>query len=119
MTAVTHKLVPCDPTLEMIERARRDWMHNHGPESRTLHGENIVGIYRAMIAAAPASPSLPSSSGISEVMRTKIARAMCGDDHLQCTYPECKCNVIPRRLPAVIAIIEAELTAPISDKETT
>lgn len=33
----------------MMEAARHDWNHNHGPQSQTLYGENIVGIHRAII----------------------------------------------------------------------
>ena len=37
----------------------------------------------------------------------RIARAMCGDDHLACTYPDCGCKTVPSRLPAVLAIVES------------
>lgn len=40
-----------EPTEAQYEAARYDWHNNHGPESRTLHGENIKGIWQAMIQA--------------------------------------------------------------------
>ena len=45
------RVVPVDPTGAMRDAATLDWYHNHGPESRTLHGENIDGIYKAMLRA--------------------------------------------------------------------
>ena len=45
-----------EPTLAMVFEARHDWHHNHGPESRTLHGENIYGIWQAMISAILEEP---------------------------------------------------------------
>ena len=45
-------VVPKEPTRAMYDAARNDWHHNHGPESRTLHGENIKGIHRAMLQAS-------------------------------------------------------------------
>ena len=47
------KLVPVEPIREQMDAAEHDWRHNHGPESRRLHGENVHGIYRVMLAAAP------------------------------------------------------------------
>jgi hypothetical protein len=48
---------------------------------------------------------------IADDIEIPVAKAICGDDHLQCTYPDCGCKVIPRRLPAVMALIESALTA--------
>ncbi len=48
-------LVPREPTCAMIDAARHDWHHNHGPQSQTLYGEFIVGIWRAMLAAHEAA----------------------------------------------------------------
>lgn len=44
-------VVPKEPTKAMIEAARHDWQHKHGPQAHTLYGEHIVGMYRAMVAA--------------------------------------------------------------------
>ena len=40
-----------------------------------------------------------------EQVAREIAVAMCGDDHLACTYPDCGCKKIPARMPAVMALV--------------
>ena len=47
----------------------------------------------------------------------RIALAMCGDDHLTCTYPDCGCKIVPSRLPAVMAIVDALVLSARADGE--
>lgn len=41
-----------------------------------------------------------------DALEIVIAKAICADDHLMCTYPDCGCKVIPTRMPAVMALVE-------------
>lgn len=54
------KLVPEQPTQQMIEAARRSWTNDQGPKVSTLWGSEASDIYKAMIAAAPSlTPNTP------------------------------------------------------------
>jgi hypothetical protein len=35
----------------------------------------------------------------------KLARAVCGDDHLMCTWPECGCKSTKRKINAVAEVV--------------
>lgn len=49
-------MLKIDPSGKMVNAARHDWYNNHGPQSTTLYGEFIYGIWRAMIGAILSEP---------------------------------------------------------------
>lgn len=47
---------------------------------------------------------------IDKSLALKIAQAVCGDDHLACTWPGCGCKSTKRKINAVAAVVAAEIT---------
>lgn len=42
---------------------------------------------------------------ISKELALKIAQAVCGDDHLTCSWPDCGCKSTKRKINAVALVI--------------
>lgn len=86
------------------EREIAELSLDHGVDS--MHGSDAwkewiyVARSRWLLPMTPPRPE-PSASE----MVAAVAKAMCGDDHLRCSYPDCSCKIIPARLPSVIAAV--------------
>ncbi len=42
---------------------------------------------------------------ISQLLSKKLAQAVCGDDHLVCSWPICGCAVTKRKINAVVLVV--------------
>lgn len=48
---------------------------------------------------------------VGEALQLQLARAVCGDDHLECSWPGCGCKMTKRKIAAVIKVVAALKTA--------
>lgn len=46
---------------------------------------------------------------ISHELARRLAQAVCGDDHLACSWPNCGCKVTKKKINAVALVVSAAL----------
>lgn len=56
----------------------------------------------------------PNPSGqylepIADDLALRLAQAVCGDDHLECSWPHCGCKSTKRKINAVAVVVATEI----------
>jgi hypothetical protein len=52
----------------------------------------------------------PAIRPLRDELSRQIAHAVCGDDHLTCTWPDCGCRTTKQRINAVALVVGTELS---------